>query len=1097
MMVTFVSQCEKKALKKTRRVLDAFANRIGDNTWQTIITEEGLKAVKKLLRKTATKNTAVSCHWIRSRSRSHFLWVVGNRNKFNEQGYVPVNYTEETLIQHESMWNSGEAISILAGIAGLFHDFGKANLLFQNKLDADYIGKSYEPYRHEWISLRVFQAFVNSKSDQQWLRDLSKVNNSAETQILDLLHKDPKKGGENPLFDLPPLARVISWLIVSHHRLPIYYGENHPSIESIDQWIQIFDAKWNSKNIDGDWDQIVLDNNWIFPNGTPFKSATWQIKAASIAERAISCKILFDFDWINQKFTSHLARMALMLADHFYSSEDINRNWQDRNFQSYANTDRRRRFKQKLDEHNIGVSVNGSAIANCLPELRIDLPALSSDRRFKQRVSDDFKKDFGWQDKAFEIASKLRDESKTKGFFGLNMASTGKGKTRGNARIMYALSEEKTCRFSIALGLRTLTLQTGDALQKHMEIDHEELAVLVGSRAVKQLHDLKKDADNLHKNLFNDMGSESSDPLIDEGFELRHNLLDYKGRFSKWIGHDEKLHALIQAPVLVSTIDYLTPATEGIRGGRQIAPMLRLLTSDLVLDEPDDFGLEDLPALCRLVNWAGMLGSKVLLSTATMSPAIAYALFEAYQEGRKHYTKVVGEQGQTNAVCCAWFDEFNKPSHTIVDELDTFKDKHTEFIQSRLKNLAKENLPIRKAKLVQLEKSQGLTSINLITNTIYTSIYQLHRHHQITHSTGKSVSIGLVRMANINPLVAVAKKLHGLPTQKDYRFYICVYHSQYPLAFRSHIESRLDKALARHNEEKWWRESGVETEIVKHPEKNHIFIVLATPVAEVGRDHDYDWAIVEPSSMRSLIQLAGRIQRHRKQVPIAENFYILSTNRRALVGHQPAFCKPGFETQKLMFSSHNLQEILKPECYKQISSAPRIEQPSHCEMQGDKFKDFVQLEHIIQNLKLFGNKNELNSANLWWKHSPTWCGMLQKMQPFRESVPNETFCMGINYQTGDLNWQEKNTYAKPIEYIPTNKIVEDDSLNSTNRNQPWLEINPKQIIGDISKQMDLSEGDVCKRFTEVQLPKMLKYSESQWRFSNILGIYKDLKKEEN
>lgn len=35
MMVTFISQCEKNALKKTRRVLDAFANRIGDNTWQT------------------------------------------------------------------------------------------------------------------------------------------------------------------------------------------------------------------------------------------------------------------------------------------------------------------------------------------------------------------------------------------------------------------------------------------------------------------------------------------------------------------------------------------------------------------------------------------------------------------------------------------------------------------------------------------------------------------------------------------------------------------------------------------------------------------------------------------------------------------------------------------------------------------------------------------------------------------------------------------------------------------------------------------------------------------------------------------------------
>ncbi|MDQ6991109.1 MAG: CRISPR-associated endonuclease Cas3'' [Mariprofundaceae bacterium] len=98
MMVTFVSQCEKKSLAKTRRVLDAFANRIGSNTWQTVITNEGLQAVKTLLRNTASKNTAVSCHWIRSRSRSELVWIVGNRSKFNAQGIVPVNYTTQENI---------------------------------------------------------------------------------------------------------------------------------------------------------------------------------------------------------------------------------------------------------------------------------------------------------------------------------------------------------------------------------------------------------------------------------------------------------------------------------------------------------------------------------------------------------------------------------------------------------------------------------------------------------------------------------------------------------------------------------------------------------------------------------------------------------------------------------------------------------------------------------------------------------------------------------------------------------------------------------------------------------------------------------------
>ena len=57
MMVTLISQCEKRALARTRRVLDAFADRIGDNTWQTVITQEGLNAVRKLLRKSATKSS--------------------------------------------------------------------------------------------------------------------------------------------------------------------------------------------------------------------------------------------------------------------------------------------------------------------------------------------------------------------------------------------------------------------------------------------------------------------------------------------------------------------------------------------------------------------------------------------------------------------------------------------------------------------------------------------------------------------------------------------------------------------------------------------------------------------------------------------------------------------------------------------------------------------------------------------------------------------------------------------------------------------------------------------------------------------------------
>ena len=164
MMVTFISQCEKKALKRTRRILDAFASRIGDNAWQTVITEDGLTTVRKMLRQTASKNTAVSCHWIRSRSRSQFLWVVGNKKKFNKQGIVAVNYTniddiktdhlkmnchtplantqKQLLASHlfavgqiaytvVSQLTEDEQLAKTACYAGYLHDIGKLDPVFQ------------------------------------------------------------------------------------------------------------------------------------------------------------------------------------------------------------------------------------------------------------------------------------------------------------------------------------------------------------------------------------------------------------------------------------------------------------------------------------------------------------------------------------------------------------------------------------------------------------------------------------------------------------------------------------------------------------------------------------------------------------------------------------------------------------------------------------------------------------------------------------------------------------------------------------------------------------------------------------------------------
>ncbi|MDR8345993.1 hypothetical protein FPK41_23920, partial [Acinetobacter baumannii] len=51
--------------------------------------------------------------------------------------------------------------------------------------------------------------------------------------------------------------------------------------------------------------------------------------------------------------------------------------------------------------------------------------------------------------------------------------------------------------------------------------------------------------------------------------------------------------------------------------------------------------------------------------------------------------------------------------------------------------------------------------------------------------------------------------------------------------------------------------------IQKSSSLNIPFIVIATPVEEVGRDHDFDWAIIDASSVQSIVQTAGRVNRHR------------------------------------------------------------------------------------------------------------------------------------------------------------------------------------------------------------------------------------------
>lgn len=1087
MNVLLVSQCNKNALKETRRILDQFAERRGDRTWQTPITLQGLETLHKMLRKSARKNTAVACHWIRSKDHSELMWIVGDARRFNSQGATPTNTTERDVLrsQDENDWHTAEDIRLLARMAALFHDLGKANDAFQRKLTSK---KSIaDAYRHEWVSLRLFEAFVGNSSDEEWLKQLAELHPNNKQTWLAVLKKDGvDKALRSPFKSFgaqAPLAKLVGWLIVSHHRVPT--PDEEINDDALARLPDMIPANWCGARDAEDREKAAC---WSFKRGLPFASKHWCEHVSKLARLMITRPRLLTTQWFDNPYVVHLSRLALMLADHYYSAQPSHQRYGDDTFPLFANTLRHENNapNQRLDEHLIGVEVNASRIVRTLPRMERQLSRIARHKGFRQRSQNPR---FRWQDKAYDLAVSVQRKSADQGFFGVNMASTGCGKTLANGRIMYGLSDpNRGARFNIALGLRTLTLQTGQAYRARLGLGDEDLAVLVGGGAIRELFEKQQAEDSA----LAQAGAESSGDLLPENHYVHFEGSLEDGPLNEWLGSNRDAQKLLNAPILVCTIDHLMPATEGIRGGRQIAPMLRLMSSDLVLDEPDDFGLEDLPALTRLVNWAGMLGSRVLLSSATLPPALIRGLFQAYLAGRTVYQRNRGLPAAAANVCCAWFDEFASQSGEHATG-ESYLDAHEQFVAARLRELknAAKYEQRRRALIVPLEIKTGQSREVICTelaNYLCRQLYELHNaHHEQDPVTGKRVSFGLIRMANINPMVAVAQALYRLGGTADRHIHLCVYHSQHPLLMRAAIEKKLDRLLNRNDGRDLFTDPDLRLLLDQYPEQNHIFVILATPVAEVGRDHDYDWAIVEPSSMRSIIQLAGRIRRHRQGNIEKPNLFLLDTNVRHLEqgGGAPAFCRPGFESSHFPLQSHRLGELLTKEQIAVVDATSRIQE--RASPQPDR--NLVDLEHACLHDLMLGAKAGQRQIRLptvwWWRTRAHLSGYLQTKQRFRHDPQGrQRYALLLD----DDDQPRFNLLLPDALPAPQSNLLHDVITENGPNISFWGAASYLDALNELAGELDMDPAQCARRFGYVDLPE--DKNGRGWSYNAALGFWR-------
>ena len=1071
MMVTFVSQCEKNALPKTRRILDAFANRIGDNTWQTVITNEGLLAAKKLLRKTASKNTAVSCHWLRSHSRSDLIWIVGNRSKFNAQGIVPVNTTRKTIIntQWENDWHLLPLIKSLTALAALFHDWGKASQCFQAKLKyKKIIG---DPLRHEWVSCLLLHAFVSGEDDGQWLSRLA-----AGVFDQQQLTEQAAKNCHEPFQGLPKIAGLIAWLVLTHHRLPLpangskdyNFLKGKPGAPDFAELLSMISADFGyaSQNT-----EISSETCLIFKKGLPSQSEKWLKQVKKWAMKLQSCMPLLEQALENGSYRLilHHARLSLMLGDHHYSSQDADKNWPN-SLSLYANTDATGNLKQRLDEHLVGVSGHALIIAHSLPAFEDEQPRVYDIKKLKKKSTDN---NFRWQDtavqkiKEWKVAESLTDPRY--GFFAVNMASTGCGKTLANAKIMQALSQNgDSLRYSLALGLRTLTLQTGKEYKQRIGLNDTELAVMIGSRAVQELFQQSQQAQATDDNNAA-TGSESAEELWEDNdidFDLPDNassVLD-----TLWTNRrgeiDKRKQKFLYAPVLACTIDHLMAATETKRGGRYILPSLRLMSADLVIDEIDDFDGSDLIAIGRLIHLAGMLGRKVMISSATIPPNLAEGYFNAYQEGWRLFAQT---RDVKNKIGCAWIDEFTTQINTIkdmsiTDSRQTYQKTHQQFIVKRCKQLQAQDAK-RIAEIVTC--TQQDSEQDYFATLQQAIISQHQRHAQTDANTSKQVSFGVVRIANISPCIHLTEYLAEAQWPDTIDIRVMAYHSQQVLLLRSEQEKHLDSALNRKDPQAIFNNKLIRQHLHDSPACNMIFILVATPVEEVGRDHDFDWAVVEPSSYRSIIQLAGRVLRHRNIIPKTANMALMQFNLKALKKQDIAYCRPGYESEQLRLTSHDLKELIPSAQLATINAIPRIQHnPTPI-----PDKNLADLEQVSIQRLLTAYQSKGPQALQGWLSECWWLTALpQRLSPFRQQTGQQNLYLMPDDKEG---WvlKEKPPKGSPFDIEASYKIKHDHNLPAWHK-KLWLYRDYDELLQKQAEHRGLSLFSAALRYGEISVP---------------------------
>lgn len=909
------------------------------------------------LKRKACRNSCIAVYDVSSRARKKVVHI-GNRQRYIADGsYAFSIHTQGTKPQGNAS-SMMPLLSKMTTLAGLLHDLGKGTVRFQDKLDygVRYDKGIADAIRHEVVSVLMAEpllAFL-AQADLQSLQDNPRLLGHWCTEHLqkplsgfkasgkdDLTHQSSRIAGHLSTQTLSEkswgrdslLHTSILWMVLSHHHLPegiddgglqagIPYnasGGSHYFLkvvgetkisEELTEHTSVFDVKDFNNNL-----SLCTSTKSLTPVSQPWDDATWCKEVVKAYARMRKLEAAADHylpeNGIAQNNSwatalAYMGRAALVYADYMVSSEKKPGGPHRQPGAIYANTTKDARksvYADTLTDHLLGVGRRAEQYFSQMfiqqDGLIQSFSSLSRDERNTMlpglnKRSEDSR--YQWQDK---VRDNLKPRASNAPFFGSVMGKTGAGKTRGNIMLMHAMKEDM--RFTCAIGLRSLVKQThGAYLEPFIGLSDEHLALLVGESQGCSNRDTQ-DVQGTGNDLEQDADLLLGDYVIEGQSIFQHPL----GK----LYDAKKQHAMLSHPVQVMTVDHIMPGASLGRSS-ELKLLLHLMGTDIILDEIDDYPVSSQCALMRMAFVSGVFGRSFVLSSATATPIIQKAFFNAWHQGISHHRQLFQLPG-VNLPPRAVLVSHVAGSEALVVTPDAFNDECDRFVGAVVKEAsanARHQIDlVDLSTLAQVDPPVHLSQFYKKKYLSYSQhgelVAQIKAAHDLHHidTQGVSVSSGFVRFNNVRNAQHLALALNQWKDEDTLIFPVC-YHSQMMAMERQQIEAFLldlncrkprgqvsgDERIVTHSEV-----VSAISQAVKDVRSRVIFVICTTNLLEVGRDHDYDWAILEPSSTRSMVQSCGRVWRHRNKKPESgvANVWMLSKSVRALTGEEDELTK--------------------------------------------------------------------------------------------------------------------------------------------------------------------------------------------------------------